>query len=602
MHFRFSPLVRPLGRGLLLALLPVAGMAQGAVHNANPVSNNSALSDLVRGPAAIQRLGAKIQAVADSSQMSVEEFKQMALNDESLFVNSNGDVVFVDPLYVGGDTGAADDSGDTGNGTGGTESAGPQIPLSQAFLLHSRPGANKTIYMDFTGHHSVNNSWNHDIMFPPYNTSGSSSTFTNGELRQIIDHWRYMAEDYAIFDVDVTTEEPTIGQLTKSGFSDVTWGVRDVHTQATGGFGNGIGGIAFLNSFNDSIDNPVFAFNKGSNNGGMTGSHETGHSFGLSHDGLGNQAYHPGASSGNYTWGPIMGAPFGAEIVQWSNGDYANSTNTQNDINIIASNSNGLNILADDHGNTAATATRIVGACGTPNQVQVCATITTRSDKDVFKFTSIGGKVTIDAGPDASNGVVGNMDTFMTLYDPNGVKLVGSNMNRNPNARIVTTIGAGDYTVEIDGTSQGTLFSDYGTRGHYVMDITIPGPTSDFSDLGNSLAGSNGTPVLTGTGFACVGESIDLVLTNAKPLSNSFFVFGFARLDAPLFGGVLVPNSAVGGAIMVLPTSALGVVTQNYTFPAGIPSGSQLFMQQWIKDTGAATGWAASNAVVLTVP
>ena len=47
--------------------------------------------------------------------------------------------------------------------------------LENTFELSSNPNATKTIYLDFDGHHSVNNRWNHDIVFPAYNTSGGPS-------------------------------------------------------------------------------------------------------------------------------------------------------------------------------------------------------------------------------------------------------------------------------------------------------------------------------------------------------------------------------------------------------------------------------------------
>ncbi len=40
--------------------------------------------------------------------------------------------------------------------------------------------------------------------------------------------WRMVAEDFAPFNVDVTTEDPGIAGLTYSGGSDTTWGMRAV--------------------------------------------------------------------------------------------------------------------------------------------------------------------------------------------------------------------------------------------------------------------------------------------------------------------------------------------------------------------------------------
>ena len=299
---------------------------------------------------------------------------------------------------------------------------GTPYGLANTFELESNPTATKTIYIDFDGHHSVNNAWGHDIVFPPYNTSGSSASFSNSELTEIQKVFQNMAEDFLPFDVNVTTKDPGLAALTKTSPSDQTYGVRDLHTQATGGFGNGIGGVAFLNSFNDSIDNPVFSFNKGINNGGMTGSHEVGHALGLGHDGLNGQTYHPGAGSGQTGWGPIMGAPFGKNLSQWSNGDYAGATNGQNDVNIITKPANGFGFRVDDYGNGTGTAQELTATNGT--DIFEWGIIERRTDVDFFEFSTGAGDVTINIDPFGENP---NLDIEATLYDVDGNEIATSN-------------------------------------------------------------------------------------------------------------------------------------------------------------------------------
>ena len=217
------------------------------------------------------------------------------------------------------------------NGTFTLGNSGGSSPYSLAdtFFLESNPGASKTIYLDFDGHHSVNNQWGHDIVFPAFDRDGDPNSFSNSELIEIQRQFQNVAEDFLPFDVNVTTRDPGVAALVKDSASDQFYGIRSLNTQYTDGFGNGTGGIAYLNSFSYSTDTPVFAFNKGENNGGMTNSHEIGHSLGLNHDGLGSQTYHPGTGSGPTGWGPIMGAPFGKNLTQWSNGDYTDATNTE---------------------------------------------------------------------------------------------------------------------------------------------------------------------------------------------------------------------------------------------------------------------------------
>ena len=113
-----------------------------------------------------------------------------------------------------------------------------------------------------------------------------------------------------------------------------------------------------------------------------------------------------------------------------------------------------------------------------------------------FSFTSIGGPMSASVGPDPTDGIVGNADCSLELYDPSGVLLVRSNLANDRSALIARVIGPGVYTLVVDGDIQWGLYSDYGSRGSYVLDVTIPGPLNNFNNLGNALAGSAGEPLL----------------------------------------------------------------------------------------------------------
>lgn len=53
-----------------------------------------------------------------------------------------------------------------------------------------------------------NYSPNAPIVTPAYDTDGNPAAFSAGEMASILAIWRGVSEDYAPFDVDVTTEEP----------------------------------------------------------------------------------------------------------------------------------------------------------------------------------------------------------------------------------------------------------------------------------------------------------------------------------------------------------------------------------------------------------
>ncbi|HZL99034.1 MAG TPA: VCBS repeat-containing protein [Planctomycetota bacterium] len=125
--------------------------------------------------------------------------------------------------------------------------------------------------------------------------------------------------------------------------------------------------------------------------------------------------------------------------------------------------------------------------------------------------------------------------------------------------------------------------------------------TQTWVDLGSGLAGSAGTPVLAGTGELTPLSAVGLSLAGALPAAPStVLVIGLAELNVPFKGGVMVPMPAL--VLAGLPTDATGSWTLGGTWPAGIPSGTEVFLQAWIPDPAGPAGFAASNGLSATVP
>jgi hypothetical protein len=352
----------------------------------------------------------------------------------------------------------------------GDPSAPVPYRLEDTFLLESNPFSTKTIYLDFDGHHSQNNAWGHNVVFPPFDLDGNPSNFNNAELIEIQKTWQQVAEDFAPFDVNVTTRDPGLDRIIRSSPSDQFFGVRSLMTQQTPDFNGPWGGIAMLNSFGRADDTPCFTVNKGFRVGGLTASHEVGHTLGLRHDGLGSQAYHPGAGSGEMSWGPIMGAPFSANNTQWSRGEYANATNTENDY-VLMSN-RGLNFRADDHGNTMATASEVQLS----NQTTIFdwGFISSPADVDYFRIETGAGQIALRVTPLTEHP---NLKPAIELFNQSGQLIASHNPPNQFATSITIDVPQGVYFLKIDGVGHVNNNNiDYGSMGFYIVEGEIVEP------------------------------------------------------------------------------------------------------------------------------
>ncbi|QDS98236.1 zinc metalloprotease [Adhaeretor mobilis] len=357
----------------------------------------------------------------------------------------------------------------------GDDTAQAPYALADTFNLDSSTTASKTIYLDFTGYHSVSNSWGHNIVFPAYDQDGDDTVFSDGELEEIQKIFQNVAEDFLPFNVNVTTEFPGAGALQNSGGADTTWGVRVVMTQPTAGFGVGIGGNSGSAGFDDAGDNPVFVFNKGNRKAGMTASHEAAHTFGLTHDGIsgGADETYDGTGSGSTSWGPIMGSPFQANVTQWSDGNYTGATNFADDIDFLTS--RGFGFRSDDYP-TSVTSPHVLNEVN--SSIFEWGIIEQQTDVDFFQFTSAPGEVSIDV---RGFGQDPNLDVKLTLYDGSGAVVAVVDPTVTVNAPLNMILEAGSYVISVEGDAGPGHFDDYGSLGFYTIDIEVP----LFADLNN---------------------------------------------------------------------------------------------------------------------
>ncbi|HVJ84231.1 MAG TPA: SdrD B-like domain-containing protein [Caulifigura sp.] len=357
--------------------------------------------------------------------------------------------------------------------------AAPPYHLSQTFLLNSLPGASQTIYLDFDGHVTTGTWWNSSRSMPTITTPAFSlegdASFSDFELERIQRIWQRVAEDFAPFHINVTTQDYGVSAITKSGSGDTTFGVRVIiGGSSMDWYGSSAGGVAYYDTYGSSTDMGVFVFSISQFNGekaiAEAASHEVGHSLGLVHDGQGATAYYAGHGGGPTGWAPIMGVGYSQELTQWSKGEYPNANATQDDLAVITSARNGVTYRVDDYGSSRETASVLVTTgAGSEKLVDVAGLIERNTDQDWFSFTSTGGLVDLTISGIASGS---NIDLAALIYNADGQLVYESNPADLAHATISTILAPGDYTLMIDGVGARGLadgYSDYASLGQYFI-------------------------------------------------------------------------------------------------------------------------------------
>lgn len=428
------------------------------------------------------------------------------------------------------------------------------FPLDQTFELHSRPGANHTVYLDFDGHVTTGTTWNSffgNITTPAYDIDGDRTNFSDEELERIQFIWERVVEDFSPFDINVTTEEPDdLGDLTKNGASDQRWGVR----VAVGGssfdwLGAGAGGVALLTSFNDAIDTPTYVFPAQLANGNEkfvaeATSHEVGHTLGLSHDGDNVRSYYTGHGTGPTGWAPIMGVGYSQPLVQWSKGEYTNANNQQDDLFIIT-NDNGFGYRADLAGDSVNSAAVLNLDETDVTAVDDAGVIETPADVDVYSFRTGDGPVSFDIQPWHRSP---NLDIQAQLVDSSGTIIQTSNPTGALDAQINANLSGGDYYLYIEGVGEGnpatTGYTDYGSIGQFTITGNITSPASIDVEL---IAGDL---VLTDTFDEASDLAVEVTQTDVIVTSQVVGLTALTGVNQVSTREVSIPRATISGSII----------------------------------------------------
>jgi len=455
--------------GVIAAALLAGGLAVPAATAGNPPPLTDVVDHPVTGSAALDAFAGRVDDLADRNGYGPAAFREILAADPTSRIDQDARLFYEDKVAP------------KSTWTSPSASRGNRIALSAgAFELHSKSGSRRVIYLDFTGYTLTGTAWNASKGIDPvyitaYDTDGSPGTFSTTEQAVVREVWARVAEDYAPFDVDVTTQDPGTAAINRSSSDDLYYGTRVV-IDPTSWYQSACacGGVAYVGVFdstNNGYNQPAFAFTKGVGTGAKNlaevASHESGHTLGLSHDGTSTSGYY----SGHGAWAPIMGASYSKAITQWSKGEYAGANNTQDDFAVMGQ--NGAAIRATDYGTSLSTATPI-----SPG-VTVSGYNASLADVDYFKISLSQGNHTFTANPAA---VGANLDIKLTIFNGAGSVLgsydpasgqSSSSTATGLGATTTWTLNGGTYYVRVDDTGYGdplsTGYSTYGSAGAFTL-------------------------------------------------------------------------------------------------------------------------------------
>lgn len=454
--------------------------------------------------------------------------------------------------------------------------------LSDLKNLESKPDASNTLYLNYWGGVLTDTAWNDSsnsgdpINYAPYDTDDDDATFSDNERYLMWLAWQETAEDYASFDINVTTRQSVYDSTPSTNRSQII-------ATPTNVVAPGAGGVAYVGIFGRSDDyyNTGWTFNDSASSMGMTHSHEAGHQMGLYHDDTSSRGYY----SGHGNWGPIMGAPFGKSFVQWSKGEYPDAQNSEDDLTIV---SKVLGVSADDAGDTIASAIPLsipntdleghIRAGGiSPDTDMYSLTLTSPATVSLEIVPLLG-----DEAEDRAANLA--MNVSLTDSDDNNIASMTSSddlpLNPATNKLVYNgVLDAGTYYVSITGASPdqnwSTGFGEYGNEGLYRLRLEAIVEFDNSDDFYVSDSRLSSTVVLAGksvtayTTQAYAGGKLrnqlkprsyvgyylseDEVLDSSDQLlGEDFSSLGSNDRDDPESARLNIPSSTLGGDYYIL--------------------------------------------------
>ncbi len=156
--------------GSVASVQPRDAVAATSESSESSAGDQPLLEETASGEEALELVGDRLPEAAARNDMASEELEEILLADETAHLDTEGLLFYVDPP-------AEAVSGDDQS----VPLAAP-YPLDQTFLLHSKPGSSKTIFLDFDGHVVQDTAWplTNPFVAAPFNVgSDPSGSFSN---------------------------------------------------------------------------------------------------------------------------------------------------------------------------------------------------------------------------------------------------------------------------------------------------------------------------------------------------------------------------------------------------------------------------------------
>lgn len=158
----------------------------------------------------------------------------------------------------------------------------------------------------------------------------------------------------------------------------------------------------------------------------------------------------------------------------------------------------------------------------------------------------------------------------------------------------------GNGTIQFKGTITSISWTNPDLEVWYGFNVGVPGSMTAWTHVGPGTSGTQGVPKLAGAGTLTAGSTGCVTLVSANPSSAAVIFASLSSTPTPLAGGVLIPTQP--SVMVFLVTDSEGEFVLPFTWPAGVPTATSVFIQCAVQDPQGVMRVSLSNALQATAP